>query len=177
MAGWTGCHFHLVKQGGFRRRAIRFGTGAEDLRTKRGRPAESIPSSQSLRRYPGGSRRIETASEGPGSDMRLRRSRWREGHSATTASPSDERPYGTSGLKLGSRKQLTTPNTTSYQAGMEKGDSLPDRQCYTAQRNESSSPLNHVDNAVEDYELFPRPWFETAGTIHQGIEGSKTAEQ
>ena len=26
-------------------------------------------------------------------------------------------------------------------------------------------PLNQVDNAVEDYELFPRPWFETAGTI------------
>ena len=27
------------------------------------------------------------------------------------------------------------------------------------------SPLNQVDNAVEDYELFPRPWLETAGTI------------
>ena len=31
--------------------------------------------------------------------------------------------------------------------------------------------LNKADNAVKDYELIPRPWFETAGTI-QGAEWS-----
>ena len=30
----------------------------------------------------------------------------------------------------------------------------------------SSSPLNQVDNAVEGYELFLRPWFEAAATIY-----------
>ena len=38
--------------------------------------------------------------------------------------------YGAGGLKAGSRKQLTIPNTTSYQAEGEKSDPLPDRQCY-----------------------------------------------
>ena len=42
--------------------------------------------------------------------------------------------YGVCGLKPGSRKQLTTP---SYRAEREKRDSLPDRQFYTAQRNEA----------------------------------------
>ena len=74
--------------------------------------------------------------------------------------------YGAGNFKLGSWKQLTTPNTTSYQAEREKSDSIPDRQCYTVPRNEGLlPPLDQVDNAVEDYELFPRPRFETAGTI------------
>ena len=50
------------------------------------------------------------------------------------------RKNGAGGLKPGSRKQLTTPNTTSQQAEREKSDSLLDRPCYTAQRNETLLP-------------------------------------
>ena len=31
----------------------------------------------------------------------------------------------------------------------------------------SSSPLDQVDSVDKDHGLFPRPWFETAGTIGQ----------
>ena len=58
----------------------------------------------------------------------------------------------------------SNPNTTSYDAEGEKSVSLPDSQCYTVQRS-SFSPLNQVENAFEGYGLFPRPWFEFAGTI------------
>ena len=36
---------------------------------------------------------------------------------------------------------------------------------HRTKKRSSSSLLNQVDNAVEDYGLFPTPWFRTAGTI------------
>ena len=36
---------------------------------------------------------------------------------------------------------------------------------YCIKKCSSSSPLSQVGDAIEDYELFPRPWFETAGTV------------